>query len=114
MFARQVSMHLKPNSVAELTQRLEKEVVPMLRKLKGFHDEVTFVNHRGTEAFAISLWDQAENAEVYSRSIYPAIVKILSGADRRHAGRRYIRRDQFYLPQDRARRVRLKKQPPAN
>ena len=78
MFARRVSMHLKPNSVAELTQRLEKEVVPMLRKLKGFHDEVTFVNHRGTEAFAISWWDQAESAEVYSRSIY-AIVKILSG-----------------------------------
>ena len=79
MFARQVSMHLKPNSVAELTQRLEKEVVPMLRKLKGFHDEITFVNHRGTEALAISLWEQAENAEVYSRSVYPAIVKILSG-----------------------------------
>ena len=79
MFARQVSMHLKANSVAELTQRLEKEVVPMLRKLKGFHDEITFVNHRGTEALAISLWDQAENAETYSRSVYPAIVKILSG-----------------------------------
>ena len=72
-------MHLKPNSVAELTQRLEKEVVPMLRKLKGFHDEIAFVNHRGTEALALSLWDQAENAEVYSRSVYPAIVKILSG-----------------------------------
>jgi hypothetical protein len=72
-------MHLKANSVAELTQKLEKEVVPMLRKLEGFHDEITFVNHRGTEALAISLWDQAENAEVYSRSVYPAIVKILSG-----------------------------------
>jgi len=79
VFARQVSMHLKANSVAELTQKLEKEVVPMLRKLEGFHDEITFVNHRGTEALAISLWDQAENAEVYSRSVYPAIVKILSG-----------------------------------
>ncbi len=79
VFARRVSMHLKPNSVAELTQRLEKEVVPMLRKLKGFHDEITFVNHRGTEAFAISLWDESESADVYSRSIYPAIVKILSG-----------------------------------
>ena len=79
MFARQVSMHLKPNSVAELTQRFDKQVVPMLRKLKGFHDEITFVNHKGTEAFAISLWDQAESAEVYSLSIYPAVVKILSG-----------------------------------
>jgi hypothetical protein len=78
VFARRVSMHLKPNSVAELTQRTEREVVPMLRKLKGFHDEITFVNHRGTEAFAISLWEQAENAEVYSGSIYPVVIKILS------------------------------------
>jgi hypothetical protein len=78
VFARQVSMHLKPNSVAELTLRIDKEVLPMLRKLKGFHDEITFVNHRGTEAFAISLWDRAESAEAYGRSIYPAILKILS------------------------------------
>lgn len=78
MFARQVSMHLKPNSVAELTQRVDKEVLPMLRKLKGFHDEITFVNHRGTEAFTISLWDRAESAEMYGRNIYPAVMKILS------------------------------------
>jgi hypothetical protein len=79
MFARQVSMHLKPGCVAELTRKLENEIIPMLRKLKGFHDEITFVNHGGTEALAISLWDRAESAEVYSRSIYPAVAKILSG-----------------------------------
>ena len=63
MFARRVCMHLKPNSVAELMQRMDKEVLPMLRKLKGFQDEITFVNHGGNEAFAISLWDRAESAE---------------------------------------------------
>jgi hypothetical protein len=78
VFARRVYMHLKPNSAAELTKRVDKEVLPMLRKLKGFQDEITFVNHRGTEAFAISLWDQAESAEVYNRSVYPAVMKILS------------------------------------
>ena len=34
MFARRVSMHLKLNSAAELTQRLEKEIIPLLRKQK--------------------------------------------------------------------------------
>ena len=29
MFARKVSMHLKPNSVAEFTQRIEKEIIPL-------------------------------------------------------------------------------------
>jgi len=71
-------MHLRPNSVAELTKRVDKEVLPILRKLKGFQDEITFVNHRGTEAFALSLWDQAESAEAYGRSTYPAVLKILS------------------------------------
>jgi len=78
MFARRVSMRLKPDCVAELTEKLNKEVIPMLRKLKGFQDEITFVNQRGTEAFAISLWDRSESAEAYNRSIYPAVMNIVS------------------------------------
>src|SRR5229473_5437963 len=78
MFTRRVSMHLKPNSVAEFTRTLEKEIIPLLRKQKGFQDEVTFVGSTGTEAFGISLWDTAENAEAYNRGTYPAVLKILS------------------------------------
>jgi hypothetical protein len=78
MFARRVHMHLKPNSVAEFTQKLEKEILPLLRKQKGFQDEITFVGHGGTEAFGISLWDKAENAETYSRGTYPEVTKILA------------------------------------
>ena len=32
MFARTVSIHLKPNSVAGFAQIIEKEVIPLLRK----------------------------------------------------------------------------------
>jgi hypothetical protein len=78
MFARRVYMHLKPNSVAELTQKLEKDVLPLLRKQKGFQDEITFVSQGGREAFAISLWDKAENAEAYNRGTYPEVTKILA------------------------------------
>jgi hypothetical protein len=78
MFARRVYLHLKPNSVAELTQRLEKEILPLLRKQKGFQDEISFVSQGGTEAFGISLWDKAENAEAYNRGAYPEVTKILA------------------------------------
>jgi hypothetical protein len=78
MFARRVYLHLKPNSVAELTQRLEKEIIPLLRKQKGFQDEITFVSQTGKEAFGISLWDNAENAEAYNRGAYPEVTKLLS------------------------------------
>ena len=78
MFARRVYMHLKPNSVAEFTQRLEKEIIPLLRKQKGFQDEITFVAPSGTEAFGISLWENQENAEAYNRGSYTEVAKILA------------------------------------
>ena len=78
MFARRVYLHLKPNSVADLTQRVEKEIIPLLRKQKGFQDEITFVSQGGKEAFGISLWDNAENAEAYNRGTYPEVTKILA------------------------------------
>ena len=78
MFTRRVSMHLKPNSVAEFTRTLEKEIIPLLRKQKGFQDEITFVGSTGTEAFGISLWDTQENAEAYNRGTYPEVTKMLA------------------------------------
>ena len=86
MFARRVYMHLKPNSVAEFTQRLEKDVLPLLRNQKGFQDEMTFVGQSGREAFGISVWDKAENAEAYNRGTYAeaqkVLGKVLEGAPR--------------------------------
>jgi len=78
MFARRVYMRLKPNAVAELTQKLEKDVLPLLRKQKGFQDEITFVGQGGGEAFAISLWDTRESAEAYNRGTYPEVTKLLA------------------------------------
>ena len=78
MFARRVYLHLKPNSVAELTQRLEKEIIPLLRKQTGFQDEITFVSQSGKEAFGISLWDNPQSAEAYNRATYSEVTKILA------------------------------------
>jgi hypothetical protein len=71
-------MHLKSNSVAEFTRTLEKEIIPLLRRQKGFQDEITFVGSTGTEAFGISLWDTAQNAEAYNRGTYPEVTKMLA------------------------------------
>jgi len=78
MFARRVSMHLKPNSVAEFTQKIEKDILPLLRKQTGFQDEITFVAPGETKAFGISLWENKENAETYNRGTYPEVTKILA------------------------------------
>ena len=78
MYARRVSMKLKPNSTVEFTQRLEKDVIPMLRKQSGFRDEITFVAPGGTEAFGVSLWDTKQNADTYDRGHYAEVTKILA------------------------------------
>ena len=78
MFARTVRMQLKPNSVPEFTLTVEKEVIPLLRKQQGFKDEITFVPSDGKEAIGISLWEQKENAEAYSRGAYPEVLKAMA------------------------------------
>jgi heme-degrading monooxygenase HmoA len=78
MFARIVNVRMKPNSVGEFTQTIEREIIPLLRKQKGFQDEIVCVVPGGTEAVAISLWDQKENAEAYSQKTYPEVQKALA------------------------------------
>ena len=63
MFARRVYMHLKPTSVEELTQRMEKEVIPLLRKQKGFQDEIMFIAPGGKDAVSYT------HLDVYKRQV---------------------------------------------
>ena len=78
MFARTVALQLKPNSVAEFTQTIEKDIIPLLRKQPGFQDEIAFVVPGGTAAVSVSLWAHKEHAEAYHRSTYPAVLKALA------------------------------------
>ena len=78
MYTRNVSMKLKVNSAKEFTHTLENDVIPMLRKQKGFKDEITLLAPERNEAVAISFWDKKEDAETYNREKYPEILKTLS------------------------------------
>jgi len=85
MFARTVRMHLKPNSVAQFTETMERDVIPLLRKQQGFKDEITLLPADGSnEAVAIRFWEKRENADAYQRGAYPdvlkAVAKVADGA----------------------------------
>src|SRR5437764_13878145 len=86
MFARKVSLQLKPDSVAEFTQTIENDIIPLLRKQPGFQDEIAFVIPNGMEAVAISAWDQQEHAEASAHGTYPqvlqAVTKVVEGPPR--------------------------------
>ena len=68
MYSRNVSFKLKAKSTAEFTRILEAEIIPLLRRQKGFEDEISF----------ISLWDKRDDAEAYNRKTYPEVLKALS------------------------------------
>ncbi|HEY2988548.1 MAG TPA: hypothetical protein VGL11_12535 [Candidatus Binatia bacterium] len=78
MYTRNVSIKLKGNCAPEFTRTLENEVIPVLRKQKGFKDEITLVAPERNEALAISFWDRKEDAEAYGREKYAEILKTLS------------------------------------
>jgi heme-degrading monooxygenase HmoA len=78
MFARHVTMQLKPNMEKEFPVIFEKEILPLLRKQKGFLDELLLVTPEKREAVAISLWETKEYAEAYNRELYPQIEKIVA------------------------------------
>ena len=77
MFARSVYIRLKPNSIAEFNWALENVILPLLRKRKGFRDELALVAPNGSEVVAISLWDQKENADAYGLDTYQEVLKKL-------------------------------------
>jgi heme-degrading monooxygenase HmoA len=77
MFARKVSMHLKFGGIEQFKQKVECEIIPLLRLQKGFLDEITFSYLSGREVQTVSLWETAEDAEAYNRAKYAEVKKIL-------------------------------------
>jgi heme-degrading monooxygenase HmoA len=78
MFARLVTLQVKPNLVKEFPVTFEKEILPLLRKQRGFVDELLLVTPEKREVAAISLWETKEHAETYNRELYPQIEKIVA------------------------------------
>jgi len=75
MFARNVSIHLKSNMLSDYTRTFEKDVLPLLRKQKGFTDEITLSNPGSLDVIAISLWENRADAEAYNTNTYPEVLK---------------------------------------
>ena len=78
MFGRQVTLKLKANSATELNRIAEAEILPILRKQKGFRDETTFIAPERSEAIANSFWDTKADAEAYGSTAYSEVLKTLA------------------------------------
>ena len=77
MFGRQVTMKLKANAAAELTRIARSEIIPILRRQKGFCDETILIAPERAEAIANSVWHKREDAEAYGRTSYAEVLTAL-------------------------------------
>jgi len=78
MYARNVSFRLKSNMQSDYTRTFENQVLPLLRKQKGFRDEITLTNPGSQDAVAITLWENKNNADEYNTNTYPQVLKALA------------------------------------
>ncbi|HWY06477.1 MAG TPA: antibiotic biosynthesis monooxygenase [Candidatus Acidoferrales bacterium] len=79
MFVRKVSMRLKAESAAEFTRKMEGEIIPLLRKQKGFLDEMTLIAQSGKEVYAYSFWENSADAEIYEKNEFAQVTGMLAG-----------------------------------
>jgi len=79
MFARKVSVRLKADAAGAFIQKMEDEIIPLLRKQKGFLDEVTLISQSGKEIYAYSFWENSEDAERYDRTGFRGVTDLLAG-----------------------------------
>ena len=79
MYARQVSMKLRPDSVTKFAHVIAAEVLPLLRRQAGFEDQLTLVSPGCTDAVFITFWDKQESEEAFNRMENPEVAKSLLG-----------------------------------
>ena len=79
MFARKVSVRLKVDAAGQFIQKMEDEIIPLLRKQKGFLDELTLISQSGKEIYAYSFWETSEDAERYDRTAFREVTDLLTG-----------------------------------
>ena len=79
MFARKVSVRLKADAAGPFIQKMEDEIIPLLRKQKGFLDELTLISQSGQEIYAYSFWETSEDAERYDRTAFKEVTGLLTG-----------------------------------
>jgi heme-degrading monooxygenase HmoA len=77
MFTRVVECTIKGKS-NDFIQKLENEVLPILRDQRGFVDETVLVSTTNPQdVLALSFWKTREDAELYHREHFNRITQII-------------------------------------
>jgi len=74
MFTRIVELSSKSGKSKELANTIDTKIVPILKKQRGFVDEMLLVSDaEPNQILSISLWNTRDDAEKYHREQFPKI-----------------------------------------
>jgi heme-degrading monooxygenase HmoA len=74
MFTRVVEITSKAGKSPELADLINEKGVPILKKQRGFVDEIVLISHTEPDrVLALSFWKKREDAEQYQREKYQKI-----------------------------------------
>lgn len=79
MFARKLSLRAKLEMFSEFTKVFEREIVPLLRRQKGFRDEIVLASPGSRDVLVLSFWETSEDADDYHNSAYRDALAVLAG-----------------------------------
>ncbi|MGD0973584.1 MAG: antibiotic biosynthesis monooxygenase [Candidatus Korobacteraceae bacterium] len=78
MFTRVVECTCKPGKAKELCQTVEDKVLPIMRKLQGFKDEIVLISQSDpNRVLAISFWNSRQDGERYQREQFPKVTETI-------------------------------------
>lgn len=77
MYKRNVAFSIKSNTQSDYTHTFENQILPLLKKQKGFKEEITLSSPGSQDAVSVSLWEHKSNAEEYNTHAYPEVLKTL-------------------------------------
>jgi len=74
MFTRIVELTTKPGKNEQLSATINDKVLPILKRQKGFVDEMVFVSDKEEDrVLALSFWNTKQDAEQYHRTDFPKV-----------------------------------------
>jgi quinol monooxygenase YgiN len=78
MFTRIVELTTKPGKNKQLSDTINDKVLPILKKQKGFVDEMVLVSDQeDNRILGLSFWNAREDAEQYHRAEYSKVLETL-------------------------------------
>jgi heme-degrading monooxygenase HmoA len=78
MFTRIVELTTKPGKNKQLSDTINDKVLPILKKQKGFVDEIVLVaDKEDNRVLSLSFWNTKEDAEQYHRAEYQKVQEMV-------------------------------------